>query len=159
MIAWLALGSNLGDRAAHLRRAITLIGRLEATRIIARSSVYASEPWGDSAQPEYYNAVVAITTPLTPNGLLEALQRIETQLGRLRDPNRRYGPRTLDLDILAIDGVQCANETLTLPHPHAHTRRFVIEPLAEIAPDHPLVAMAQLQDAEIKKLGISLIDA
>lgn len=150
MIAYIGLGSNLDDRLEHLRRAYRAINQPTLGRIVNSSSVYASAPWGDALQADFFNAVLAVETHLDAHALLDQLHRIEAQLGRVRDPERRYGPRTIDLDLIDFGGSVIADARLTLPHPRAIERRFVIEPLAEIAPAHPLIGRAQLNDSSLK---------
>jgi 2-amino-4-hydroxy-6-hydroxymethyldihydropteridine diphosphokinase len=128
--AYIGLGSNLGDRMATLRAAVQ---RLETLgRITAASSLYETEPVGYLAQPSFLNAVVALDTALAPTDLMDALLGIERDLGRTRSfPN---APRTLDLDLLIVDGLILDTPELTLPHPRLHERAFVLVPLVEIAP-------------------------
>ena len=156
-LAYLSLGSNVGDREAHLREAIA---RLETVgHIISISSLYETEPVEVTDQAWFLNCAVALETVLTPKRLLATLLKIEQDMGRHRTRNK--GPRTIDLDILlyilhdilqhdepsgntsgaASDGTIMATEELTIPHPSMHQRRFVLEPLAEIAPDvwHPVL--------------------
>ena len=129
--AYVGLGSNLGDREATLLAALELLGR--SVRVVAVSSVRETEPWGDPNQPLYLNAVAAVETQLSPRGLLDVLLAVERELGRERS-GRRYGPRTIDLDLL-VHGDEVLDEPgLTVPHPRLHERRFVLEPLAELAP-------------------------
>jgi 2-amino-4-hydroxy-6-hydroxymethyldihydropteridine diphosphokinase len=134
-MAYIGLGSNLGDRMVTLRTAVL---RLEPLgRIAGISSLYETEPIGYLEQPPFLNAVVALDTELAPGELLSALLRIERDLGRKRSfPN---APRTLDLDLLLVDELVLDNPELTLPHPRLHERAFVLVPLAELAPEmvHP----------------------
>jgi len=133
--AYVALGSNLGDRERTLRFAVAAIARLPGTAVTATSSVYATAPVGvDTPQPDYYNAVVGIDTALSPRDLLEALQTIERDAGRMRDPAVRNAARTLDLDILTYGDRTIDEDGLRVPHPRLHERAFVLAPLAEIAP-------------------------
>ena len=130
--AYVGLGSNLGDREATLREALELLGR--RVRVVAVSSVRETEPWGDPDQPRYLNAAAAVETELSPRGLLEVLLAVERELGRERS-GRRYGPRTIDLELL-VHGDEVLDEPgLTVPHPRLHERRFVLEPLAELDPE------------------------
>ncbi|MGB9723302.1 MAG: 2-amino-4-hydroxy-6-hydroxymethyldihydropteridine diphosphokinase [Chloroflexia bacterium] len=135
MPVYLGLGSNLGDRLANLRQALTRLA--EVASIEAVSSVYETAPWGVRDQPRFLNAACRARTSLPPERLLEELQRIEQALGRRR--GERWGPRTIDLDILFYDGQVLDTPELTLPHPLLHERAFVLVPLAEIAPEvrHP----------------------
>ncbi|MGA3224782.1 MAG: 2-amino-4-hydroxy-6-hydroxymethyldihydropteridine diphosphokinase [Acidobacteriaceae bacterium] len=136
-IAYIALGSNLGDREKILTAATDRLGRLG--RVMARSSLYETEPVGYRDQPAFLNAVLALETKLEPLPLLHALLSIERELGRDRSHGVHNGPRTLDLDLLLLGDAIVAGEELTLPHPALSQRRFVLAPLAEIAPElrHP----------------------
>jgi 2-amino-4-hydroxy-6-hydroxymethyldihydropteridine diphosphokinase len=129
--AFVALGSNLGDRAANLARARA---ELEAgpLRLTATSSVYETEPWGPVTQGPYLNQVVRGDTELAPRALLAALHGIESKLGRDRRSEIRFGPRVIDLDILLYDDLTLAEPDLEVPHPRLHERAFVLVPLAEI---------------------------
>jgi 2-amino-4-hydroxy-6-hydroxymethyldihydropteridine diphosphokinase len=133
--AYVALGSNLGDRERTLRTAVAAIGRLPDTAVTAASSVYATAPVGvDAPQPDYYNAVIGIDTDLSPRELLQSLQAIERDAGRVRDPGLRNAARTLDLDILLYAERTIDEDGLRVPHPRLHERAFALAPLAEIAP-------------------------
>jgi 2-amino-4-hydroxy-6-hydroxymethyldihydropteridine diphosphokinase len=136
-IAYIALGSNLGNRAETICAASNHLRRLG--RITACSSLYETEPVGYDDQPAFLNAVLALETKLEPLPLLHALLAIERELGRDRSQSMINGPRTLDLDLLLMGDSIVAGEELTLPHPGLPQRRFVLTPLAEIAPDlhHP----------------------
>lgn len=135
--AYIALGSNLGDRAKTLAAATDRVRRLG--RVEACSSLYETEPVGFRDQPAFLNAVLALETELDPLSLLNSLLAIERELGRDRSQGVLNGPRTLDLDLLLMGGIVVATEELTLPHPALAQRRFVLAPLAEIAPQlrHP----------------------
>jgi 2-amino-4-hydroxy-6-hydroxymethyldihydropteridine diphosphokinase len=133
----LSIGSNLGDRAAHLRAAVE--GLRAEGEIQAVSGVYETPPWGDPDQPSYYNAVVLVSGDHDVDQWLRIAQRIERSRGRTRDPDRRFGPRTLDVDLIAAwadDGTPIVRDDpeLTLPHPRAHLRAFVLRPWLEIQP-------------------------
>lgn len=135
---FIALGSNQGDRELALLRAVAEIGKLAQTRITALSGFYDTEPVGPVAQPNFLNAVMRLETALSPRQLLAELQRIETGVfRRVRDVPQ--GPRSMDLDILLYGDLTLEEEGLVIPHPRLHERRFVLVPLAEIAPDliHP----------------------
>jgi 2-amino-4-hydroxy-6-hydroxymethyldihydropteridine diphosphokinase len=136
-IAYIALGSNLGDREEILAAATDRLGRLG--HVVARSSLYETEPVGYQDQPAFLNAVLALETKLEPLPLLHALLSIERELGRDRSQGVPKGPRTLDLDLLLLGDAIVAEEELTLPHQALAKRRFVLAPLAEIAPQlrHP----------------------
>lgn len=133
MKAFLGLGSNLGDRLDALQRAVDLLGAESGIRVTASSRVWESDPVGGPRQPDYLNAVVAIDTDLAPHELLGAGGRVETSLGRKREI--RWGPRTIDVDILLIDGMQIDEPDLTVPHPRLTERAFVVLPLLELEPD------------------------
>ncbi len=132
--AYIALGSNLATPVEQLHAALRALAALPGSQLAAVSSFYASDPLGPPEQPRYVNAVAALDTELAPLALLDALQAIEREQGRVRKAER-WGPRTLDLDILLFGDLQLASERLTLPHYHMHARAFVLYPLAEIAPD------------------------
>jgi 2-amino-4-hydroxy-6-hydroxymethyldihydropteridine diphosphokinase len=135
--AYVALGSNLGDRAGNLLLAVR--GMMEAAMCVCRvSSVYETEPVSDVQQPAFLNMVVEIGNPLpAPEQVMARLLRIEFLLGRIRD--LKDGPRTIDLDLLLYGDLESHTEFLMLPHPRLHLRRFVLEPLVEVAPHliHP----------------------
>lgn len=133
--AFIGLGSNVGDRAASLSAAAEALESEEAIEIVARSSVYETDPVGGPAQPRYYNQVLEIETGLTPRRLLDACQRIEARLGRHRAQEVRWGPREIDLDLLAVDGEVVRESDLTIPHPRIAERAFVLVPWAEVSPD------------------------
>lgn len=152
-IAYIALGSNMGDRDLNLLRAVAEIGRIPGTRITALSSFYDTEPVGGVEQENFLNAVARIETVLFPHELLEELQRIETAIfGRTRDV--RWGPRTMDLDLLLYNDTVQESDTLTIPHPRLHQRRFVLEPLTEIAPDLVHPRLGATIDKLLKKLPV-----
>jgi len=132
--AYIGIGSNLNDPAARVLAAFGELERLPASRLAARSSLYGSKPMGPADQPDYINAVAGVDTRLPAADLLQALVQIEDRQGRTRGAGR-WGPRTLDLDLL-LYGEQCiATPALTVPHPGMHERDFVLVPLAEIAGD------------------------
>ncbi|WP_084166474.1 2-amino-4-hydroxy-6-hydroxymethyldihydropteridine diphosphokinase [Stutzerimonas azotifigens] len=129
---YLGLGSNLAEPVQQLEEALAALAALPATTLAAVSSFYASDPLGPPDQPRYVNAVAALDTELPPLALLDALQTIENDQGRVRE--RRWGPRTLDLDILLYGDRLIDDPRLRVPHYHMHARAFVLYPLAEIAP-------------------------
>ena len=131
---FIGLGSNLAEPRQQLQAALAAIAELPSSQLAAVSSFYVSDPLGPPDQPRYVNAVAALDTQLAPLDLLDALQRIEQEQGRVRKAER-WGPRTLDLDILLFGSRQLAEERLTVPHYHMHARAFVLYPLAEIAPE------------------------
>ena len=131
--AVVALGSNLDDPEAHVRRGFDDIDALPRTRVLARSSLHRTKPVGYADQPDFINACALVETRLAPRALLEGLLAIEKKHGRVREiPN---GPRTLDLDIVLYGGTQVDEPGLHIPHPRAHERQFVIAPLLEVWPD------------------------
>lgn len=132
--AYIALGSNLGDSRQYLRDAIEALAHLPGTRVVACSRFYRTPPWGVLEQPPFINAVVQIDTAIKADALLQSLLAIERAAGRVRD-GERWGPRTLDLDLLHMDGVQLSDTQLTLPHPRIAERAFVLLPLHDLAPD------------------------
>jgi 2-amino-4-hydroxy-6-hydroxymethyldihydropteridine diphosphokinase len=131
----IALGGNVGDVRATFSKAIADICDLAQAALIARSSDYSTPPWGDEDQARFINACIEIETDLDPHTLLSVLQKVEQKFGRERDKAKRWGPRTLDLDLIAYDDVSLQGPELTLPHPRLFERAFVLVPLAEIAPD------------------------
>lgn len=133
--AWLSLGSNEGDREAHLREATRYLTENPQSTISRVSSLYETPPWGDLAQGAYLNAVLTLQTTLSDLGLLDFLQAIEQRMGRRRDPERPWGPRIIDLDILLIDQQVIEAPRLQVPHPRLHERAFVLVPLLELEPD------------------------
>ena len=131
--AYIALGANLGDPAATVRAAFGALANMTGSRVVHSSSMYRTAPVGITEQPEFVNAVAQLETSLAPEDLLDALLDIEHRFGRVRA--ERNGPRTLDLDILLYNDQLIDLPRLTLPHPRLHLRAFVLQPLAEIAPD------------------------
>lgn len=130
--AWIGLGSNLDDPPAQVRRALASLSAQTGIAVQAISPCYGSPPLGPSDQPDYVNAVARIGTSLAPDALLDVLQAIEQQQGRRR--GRRWGERTLDLDLLLYDDRNIHTERLVVPHPGLATRRFVLQPLLDINP-------------------------
>ncbi len=133
--ALLAFGGNVGNSRAILDRAIDLLCDGKDVRLTARSSDYRTPPWGFKYQPHFINLAIAVETTLGPRELLARAQEIELQLGRDRVHEKRNGPRTADIDILAYDDLTLNEPDLTLPHPRLFDRAFVLLPLAEIAAD------------------------
>lgn len=130
--AYVGLGANLGDSKTTVTEALRSLGAINATRVVAKSSLYSTKPWQASG-PDYTNAVAKLVTQLEPEALLRALQKIEAEYGRVR--TYKNAPRTLDLDLLLFDKLVYSSKTLTLPHARMHERVFVLEPLVEIEPD------------------------
>lgn len=142
--AYVGLGANLDDPIAHVSRALDELGQLPDTTLVSRSALYRSAPMGPPDQPDYINAVCALSTGLCADALLDALRALEAQHGRLRD-GTRWGPRTLDLDILLYGDESIQAEHLKVPHPGMAERAFVLYPLAEIAPDLNVPGLGTLQ--------------
>ena len=140
---YLSLGSNLGDRQLHLQRAVAYLEQ-EKISVQRRSSVYETEPQDVIRQPWFLNIVVECETRLFPVQLLRELQRIEREVGRVREGAVRRGPRVIDIDILLFDNAAIDTPCLTIPHPRMTERRFVLEPLLEIVPEirHPVTGQA-----------------
>jgi len=138
--AHVALGSNLGDREGTLRRAVALLRRPDI-RVRTVSRFIETQPVGPSGQEPYLNGAAELETTLGPHALLDVLMDVERQLGRDRSREQRWGARTCDLDLLLVGPTVLDTPNLTLPHPRMHERRFVLEPLADIAPHttHPIL--------------------
>lgn len=138
-VVYIALGANLGQRVLTLELATMRMAEEGSLVITDRSPYYETEPEGPQDQPCFINSVLRVRTTLTPRALLQRLQGVEKALGRQR--GTRWGPRTIDLDILLYDDSIIKEEGLEIPHPRMHTRRFVLEPLCDIAPEatHPLL--------------------
>jgi 2-amino-4-hydroxy-6-hydroxymethyldihydropteridine diphosphokinase len=143
--SFLSLGSNLGDRRSYLRQAVESLPDL-----VAVSPVYETDPVGGPDQGPYLNLVAELATTLTPSQLLGVCHRIETAAERVRDV--RWGARTLDIDIIWMDGVQLDDERLTIPHPRWKERRFVLAPLRDLAPDLVSERELQLADGTVKQV-------
>jgi 2-amino-4-hydroxy-6-hydroxymethyldihydropteridine diphosphokinase len=154
--ALIALGGNVGDVRATFSKAIASICGMAQAALLARSSDYSTPPWGERAQADFINACLEIETSLDPHALLFVLQKIETKFGRDRASERRWGPRTLDLDLLDYDDVEMQKPDLTLPHSRLFERAFVLVPLAEIAPER-LIAGRKVSSAlgEVSAAGIT----
>jgi len=161
-IVYLSLGSNLGDREANLRTAIEKLQ--EVGNVVAFSSFYETEPVEVTAQPWFLNCAVKLDTERMPRQLISAILALEQSMGRQR--KQQKGPRTLDIDILFFGSSIIEIPSLTVPHPHLHERRFVLEPLAEIAPEvrHPIFkrTIRELRDAlpagqTVKKLTTPVV--
>ena len=154
----IALGGNVGDVRATFQKAIANICGMTQAALLARSSDYTTPPWGEEQQPPFVNACIEINTRLDPYALLFTLHKIEKKFGRDRAHERHWGPRTLDLDLLAYDDIKLSKKELTLPHPLLFERAFVLVPLAEIAPDRIIAgrrvgeALAKLSTDGIERL-------
>ena len=132
-IAYLGLGSNLGDRLATLQQAVGLLATEPGLRVDACSRVWETDPVGGPDQPDFLNVVIRVDTDLAPLDLLAACNRVESALGRVRDV--RWGPRTVDIDVLLFDDRRIDEPTLTVPHPRMTQRAFVLLPLLDLVPD------------------------
>ncbi|MDX2288604.1 MAG: 2-amino-4-hydroxy-6-hydroxymethyldihydropteridine diphosphokinase [Hyphomicrobiaceae bacterium] len=156
--AIVALGSNIGDKAAHLTRALRLLTRSGEISVRAVSRYYQTPPWGKTDQDWFLNACARVETTLGPHALLERCLATETEMGRVRA--EKWGPRIIDLDVLAHGQTSMATADLTLPHPHITVRAFVLAPLADVAPDLCLEGRA-VRDwlAEIDRTGVVPIGA
>ncbi len=151
VVGYLGLGSNVGDRWAHLRGAVEAL-RGHGVEVDAVSSAYETEPVGEVLdQPDFLNAAVRIRTDLEPEGLLDLCKAIEAESGRMFG-GPRHGPRTLDVDLLLLGEVELTTERLTLPHPQAASRRFVLAPLLELDPELTLPDGTRLIDC-LEALG------
>jgi 2-amino-4-hydroxy-6-hydroxymethyldihydropteridine diphosphokinase len=143
-IAFIGLGSNLGDSESTVRRGIAALAGFPLTELAAASSLYRSAPLGHAGQPDFINAVAEVTTGLSPQSLLAALLATELRHGRER--SFRNAPRTLDLDLLLYDAETIAAPGLQLPHPRMHERAFVLAPLLELAPDCAIPGLGAARD-------------
>ncbi len=156
--ALLALGGNVGDSRAILNRAVTLLCERGDIVLKVRSADYLTPPWGFKYQAPFVNLAVLVETALSPRDLLARAQAVELQLGRDRAHEKRWGPRTCDIDIIAYDDLEIDELGLTLPHPRLFERAFVLRPLAEIVPDRVIAgktvreAVAAVDTAGIKRL-------
>ena len=157
--AVIALGGNVGDVRATFKKAIAHVCGMAQAALLGRSSDYATPPWGEQDQPRFINACIEIETSLDPHALLFTLHKVEQKFGRDRSKEQRWGPRSLDLDLIAYDDVELDKPELTLPHPRLFERAFVLVPLAEIAPDRVIAgrrvkdALAQLSTGGIERLA------
>jgi 2-amino-4-hydroxy-6-hydroxymethyldihydropteridine diphosphokinase len=155
--AYLALGSNLGDRWAYLRGAVEALDRLQGSRVVAASRVYETDPVGGPAgQGPYLNAAIVLDTELEPRALISALLAIEKERGRER--RERWGARTLDLDLLLYDDEAISEADLTVPHPRLAERAFVLAPLADLASDLVPVGMGRTVSDLLSEVGTSGIE-
>lgn len=148
--AYLSLGSNLGDRNKNLHQAIELIGE-KLGKIVAKSSVYQSESWGNEELPVFLNMVILLETDLGASGLMHQLLDVETEMGRQRNKDNNYISRIVDIDIIYFNDCIISQKDLEIPHPHMHKRNFVLMPLAEISPDfiHPILKKSNSKLLEI----------
>ncbi len=156
VIAYLGLGSNMGDSLMHLENGLVAIGMLTGTRVLSRSQIYVTAAWGKTDQPDFLNMVAEISTELPPEALLDAGKKIEQQEGRTE--GERWGPRQLDIDILLYGNERLNSSLLTVPHPRIWERAFVLRPLADLLPElrgpdgRPVSEW--LQESEIASQGV-----
>ncbi len=138
---YLCVGSNIGDRVSYLQQANNLLKDTEGITVLESSSIYETEPVGYKEQEWFANAVLKIETTLDPQTILNECMRIEKQMGRDRTLEKKWGPRTLDLDILFYDNKVILEESLQIPHPRIHQRAYALVPLLELDPDfiHPVI--------------------
>ena len=157
--AFLGLGGNVGDARRTLDAAISLLCGESGMRLLARSSAYRTAPWGVEDQPTFINVCIAVETSLTPHQVLARAQAVENALGRDRDKERRWGPRPIDVDVLAYDDLSLQTPELTLPHPRLFARAFVLAPLAEIAPER-MIGGVRVRDAlaRLDRSGIERLE-
>ena len=157
--ALLGLGGNIGDVRTTLNRAMAALCDGTDVRLVAQSSDYVTPPWGVEDQPAFVNRCIAVATTLAPHALLDRALTVERMLGRDRSREQRWGPRAIDIDLLAYDNVAIDEPGLTLPHPRLLERAFVLVPLAEIVPDRMIAgtrvrdALARLGTRGIERLG------
>ncbi len=159
LLAYVGLGGNLGDARTRILEAFGALARIPRTRLLRRSRLYRTRPWGIAGQPDFINAAAELDTRLTPRELLDALLAIERANGRVRDA-RRWGPRTLDLDLLACGDLRIDEPGLTLPHPRIGERAFVLMPLAELAPQLQIGEAGSVRErlAQVDTAGCSLVE-
>lgn len=148
--ACIGLGANLGDAAATLRAAFDAIAGLAGTRLVAASPLYVTPAWGLEDQPDFVNAAARVETALAPGALLEALLEIERRFGRDRSREQRWGPRTLDLDLLLYGDAVIDLPGLQVPHPRLHERAFALVPLADVAPELHIAGHGPVQEAAFR---------
>lgn len=155
--AYLSLGANLGDREETLRAAVRRVAEADGVTLCDVSSLYETEPWGKTDQPRFLNIAVSLRTMLSPEALLSMTQAAENVLGRVR--HEHWGPRTIDVDILHIEGVERCTPELTLPHPYLTERAFVLVPLSEIASELVIKGCAvevwknAVEDGDVKRIS------
>lgn len=159
-VALIGLGGNLGDAAATLRQAFQALDALPHTRLLRASRLYRSRAWGRTDQPDFINAVAMIETSLDARELLDAMLAIEHEAGRERSEDERWGPRTLDLDLLLYGDAVIDEPGLHVPHPRLHERSFALVPLVEVAPDAMIpgigsarAMLAAMEPTDVEALG------
>jgi 2-amino-4-hydroxy-6-hydroxymethyldihydropteridine diphosphokinase len=159
MDAWIGLGSNLGNPGARLKEALLQLGEISGIELRKISGLYRTAPWGKLDQDDFFNAVVLVETDLQPGELLQVLLQIEQQMGRDRSAGR-WGPRSIDLDLLSYDDLVMKSPSLELPHPRMHLRAFVLQPLLELDPDFIIAGkrsakecLSSLDDQDVECIG------
>lgn len=161
--AFLALGSNIGDKTGHLCEAVQRLGRVAGITVQRASGIYRTPPWGNENQDWFANGVIAVETTLSPEALLQAALEVEQAMGRQRD--QRWGPRLIDIDLLLHGDARRSGAQLSLPHPAMTQRAFVLVPLAEIAPalmlggESVATHLARLDRSGIEAIGALLTEA
>lgn len=155
VLAYVGLGSNLGDRLANLQRAADQLDRAEGVRVLRSSRVYETEPVGGPPQPDYLNAVIEVATGRSARELLEVCGGIEEAIGRVR--TERWGPRAIDLDLLIYGREEIDEPDLVVPHPRMHERGFVLAPLLELDADPPLPGGRRARDLEGGSLVLAAV--
>jgi 2-amino-4-hydroxy-6-hydroxymethyldihydropteridine diphosphokinase len=153
--AYIGMGSNLGDPTAQIAKAFEMLAAMTNSRLVARSRLYRTRPVGPVAQGDFINAVAGVLTQLAPQALLDELRKIEAACGRLRA--ERWGPRTLDLDLLVFSGVRLDSQALTVPHPGIGERAFVLAPLADVAPSLNVPGVGRV-DQLLQRLGLAGVE-
>lgn len=152
-VAFVGLGANLGEATRTVRDALRALDGLPGTRVLRASRLYRTRAWGVEAQPDFVNAVAMLETSLAPRALLDALLALERVHGRDRARETRWGPRTLDLDLLVHGDARIDAPGLRLPHPHLHERAFVLLPFAEIAPDARVPGVGRVRELAAAMAG------
>jgi 2-amino-4-hydroxy-6-hydroxymethyldihydropteridine diphosphokinase len=152
VIAYVGLGSNLGDRMANLQQAVALLGRTEGVSVLRSSRVYETDPVGPP-QPDYLNAVIEVATSIPADALLRACLRVEAEMGRVRA--ERWGPRVIDLDLLAYGRESVEEPGLSVPHPRMHERLFVLAPLLELEADPHLPGGRDMASLRLGRVDLS----
>ena len=143
--AYVGLGANLGPKDVTILRAVELLGAAEGIEVLELSQLRETAPWGVIDQPAFLNGAVALETTLSPRELLDVLLRVERELGRVRD-GERWGPRTIDLDLLVYGDEAVDEPGLSVPHPRLHERRFALEPLAELEPELEIPGLGKVSE-------------
>ena len=152
--AFIGLGSNLGDRLANLKEAVSRLAKIDGVRVAKLSAVYETSPVGP-AQPDFLNAVAEVQTSLPARDLLRASLRIEEEMGRVR--GERWGPRVIDLDLLNYDRIRIEEQGLVVPHPRMHERAFVLVPLFELEPDPLLPGDRTVDDLLLDPSALAMV--